>query len=401
MKHICFLENTVQPYAWGSYTAIPKLLGEKSESVSPQAELWMGAHPKAPSMVILNGRLESLEKLINQHPIDILGRKVAQQFKNELPYLFKVLAAAKPLSLQAHPSASQAQEGYKRENGQGIPLDSPQRNYKDPNHKPECICALTPFWALHGFREIPEIITLADHLQINSMEPFLNILKSRPDEGGLKSFFRQLMTLSADKKKHLALNAADNANKLKQKNDVYRWIKTLSESYPEDIGVLSPLYLNLVRLEPGQALFLPAAELHAYLEGVGIELMANSDNVLRGGLTPKHIDVAELIEVLDFGERVPNLLTRQPGNVGELVYVCPAKEFALSVIQVNSDTGYTSPRERSVEILLCTAGTCKIKDLGSRKEMALKKGHTVIVPAAAFAYSLNGNATIYKAAVPI
>ena len=401
MKQICFLKNTIQPYVWGSYTAIPELLGKKSESSAPQAELWMGAHPKAPSMVMLNGRLESLEELIKKYPIDILGRNVAQQFNNELPYLFKVLAAAKPLSLQAHPSASQAREGYRRENDLDIPLNSPQRNYKDPHHKPECICALTPFWALHGFRKIPEFITLAGHLQLNSMEPLLDILRRRPDEEGLKSFFRQMMTLPADQKKHLALNAGDAADKLKQHNDVFRWIVTLSESYPEDIGVISPLYLNLVRLDPGQALFLPAAELHAYLEGVGIELMANSDNVLRGGLTPKHIDVAELLEVLDFGERVPNLLTCRPGNAGEFVYECPAKEFILSVIHVKPNTSYPSPRKRSVEILLCTAGVGKIKDFGSGKEMTLKKGHTVIVPAATIAYSLTGNATIYKATVPI
>ena len=401
MKQICFLENIIQPYDWGSYTAIPELLGKKSASASPQAELWMGAHPKAPSMVMLNGRLESLEGLINQHPIDILGHNVAQQFNNELPYLFKVLAAAKPLSLQAHPSASQAREGYQRENDLGIPLDSPKRNYKDPHHKPECICALTPFWALHGFRKISEFITLASQLQLNAMDPLLDVLRSRPDEEGLKRFFRKMMTLPVDQKKHLALNAANAAVKLKRQNDVFHWIVNLSESYPEDIGVLSPLYLNLVRLEPGQALFLPAAELHAYLEGVGIELMANSDNVLRGGLTPKHIDVAELLEVLDFGERVPNLLSCRPGNVGELVYECPAKEFILSVIHVNSKTSYTSPQKRSVEILLCTAGAGKIKDFGSGEEMKLKKGHTVIVPAATIDYSLIGNATVYKATVPI
>jgi mannose-6-phosphate isomerase len=350
---------------------------------------------------VLNGRLESLEKLITQHPVDILGRNVAQRFNNELPYLFKVLAAAQPLSLQAHPSASQARDGYQRENKQGVPLDSPQRNYRDPHHKPECICALTPFWALHGFREIAEFLSLADRLQLNSMDPLFNILRNQPDSRGLKSFFQQMMTLPPDQKKHLAKQAADAAIKIIQENDVYRWIVTLFDSYPEDIGVLSPLYLNLIMLEPGQALFLPAAELHAYLEGVGIEIMANSDNVLRGGLTPKHIDVAELLDVLDFGERKPNLLSLHPVAEGELVYGCPAKEFALSVIHVSSNTSFASPQERSVEILFCATGNASIKDCGSGKEIELNKGHSVIVPAAATSYTLQGNATFYKAAVPI
>ena len=154
MTGICLLENTIQEYAWGSYTAISDLLGNDSPANTPQAELWMGAHPKAPSKVRCNGKWISLLELIDKNSHDILGKKVAQRFKNRLPYLFKVLAAAKPLSIQAHPSLDQASEGFDRENRLGIPLDAPNRNYKDDNHKPECICALTFFWALNGFRKI-------------------------------------------------------------------------------------------------------------------------------------------------------------------------------------------------------------------------------------------------------
>ena len=401
MLRICTLKNTIQPYAWGSYTAIPELLGTQSDSVTPQAELWMGAHPKAPSRVSVDGRLESLKLLIDKNPIDILGPKVAARFQNELPYLFKVLAAAKPLSLQAHPSATQARDGYEREDKLGISLDSPERNYRDANHKPECICALTPFWALHGFRSIPEIITLAGRLRLEVMESLLKILRDHPGKEGLKSFFRTLMILPSAQKRHLTKQAANVAREISEEKNVYRWIVALSKSYPEDIGVLSPLFLNLVLLQPGQALYLPAAELHAYLEGVGIELMANSDNVLRGGLTPKHIDVNELLSVLNFEERTPQVLALRQDANGESVYECPAREFKLSVIHVNQQKSYSSPEKRSVEILLCTTGVGTISDLDTGEVTGLNKGVAVLVPAVVNAYRITGDATVYKAAVPI
>jgi len=395
------LKNTVQPYAWGSYTAIPELLGTQSDSLTPQAELWMGAHPKAPSRVSVDGRLESLKVLIDKHPIDILGQKVAARFQNELPYLFKVLAAAKPLSLQAHPSAAQARDGYRREEDLGISLESPERNYRDANHKPECICALTPFWALHGFRKIPDIIRLFGRLRLERMESLLQNLQKYPKQRALKTFFRSLMTLSPAQKRRLTKQATNAAREISEEKNVYQWIVTLAKSYPEDIGVLSPLFLNLVLLQPGQALYLPAAELHAYIEGVGIELMANSDNVLRGGLTPKHIDVNALLAVLDFEERTPEVLPLRHGADGESFYECPAKEFTLSVINVNQQTSYSSAENRSVEILLCTTGAGSISDLDTGHVTALNKGDAVLVPAVVTAYSIAGNATVYKAAVPI
>jgi mannose-6-phosphate isomerase len=233
------------------------------------------------------------------------------------------------------------------------------------------------------------------------MEPLLQILRDQPDSGGLKTFFGTMMTLPPSQKSRLTKQAFDRARNKTKENDAYQWIVALMESYPEDIGVLSPLFLNLVLLQPGQALYLPAAGLHAYLEGVGIELMANSDNVLRGGLTPKHIDVDELLAVLDFEERTPRVLSQRPGAAGERIYECPAREFTLSVLIVNQNTRYSSPKERSVEILLCTTGAARIRDLGSGEVTALNKGNAALVPAAVSAYALSGNATVYKAAVPI
>lgn len=401
MQRIRILKNTIQPYAWGSHTAIAELLGMRPEPDSPQAELWMGAHPKAPSLVAVDAEWVSLEEHIERYPQEMLGRRTADMFHNKLPFLFKVLAAAQPLSLQAHPSITQARQGFERENAQGIPLDAPQRNYRDANHKPECICALTPFWALHGFRKIPEILALGSRLGLAVFEDLLKVLRNRPDAKGLRSFFQALMTLSPAKRALLTEQAAKIALTFASNDPVYRWMGELGKAYPGDIGVFGPILLNLILLQPGQALYLPAAELHAYLEGTGIELMANSDNVLRGGLTPKHVDIAELLRVLNFEERTAHVLTPRSTAGGEHVYECPAREFVLSTITVVSKTTYFSPTVRGIEILLCTAGSGKITDQGTGEEVALPKGRAVLVPAAVRGYVLEGEAVVFKAAVPI
>jgi len=217
-----------------------------------------------------------------------------------LPFLFKVLASAKPLSIQAHPNRAQARQGFARENELGIPLDAPNRNYKDDNHKPEIICALTPFWALIGFRKIEEMIDLLERLQIHSLEKEIDILRAQPNSAGLKDFFRAVMTLDKQSKEEAVGEALVSAEARADEDPVSSWMIKLHQEYPGDIGVLSTVLLNLIRLEPGDALYQSAGELHAYLEGVGMELMANSDNVLRGGLTPKHVDVPELLNTLNF-----------------------------------------------------------------------------------------------------
>ncbi len=397
MKHISILENTIQEYAWGSYTAIAELLGTSSPSVRPQAELWMGAHPKAPSLIEYEGKQLSLAEVIANHPEDILGKAAAQKFDNRLPYLFKVLAAAKPLSIQAHPNQEQAEEGFERENRRGIPPDAPKRNYKDRSHKPECLCALTRFWGLRGFRSIPEILSLTEQICPAELEPEIRDLRKQPDSLGLKSFFHALMTMTHERKR----NAITQAVRVAQKEDdlIYRWILRLYDDYPEDIGVLSPVFLNLICLEPGQSVFLPAGELHAYLDGVGIELMANSDNVLRGGLTPKHIDVPELLRVLHFTAGKPDILLPRKISEHEAVYDSPAEEFVLSVIAVRPGMSDAQFFPKSVEILLCTQGEAILT--ADEQSLSLVKGMSVMVPCTAETYHLRGNATFYKAAVPL
>jgi len=401
MTGICLLENTIQEYAWGSYTAIPELLGNDSPANTPEAELWMGAHPKAPSKVNCNGKWMSLLELIDKNSDDILGEKVAQRFKNRLPYLFKVLAAAKPLSIQAHPSLDQAREGFDRENRLGIPLDAPNRNYKDDNHKPECICALTFFWALNGFRKISDMISLMGKICPPGLKKDFDMFRQQPNSRGLKEFFKAMMIMDRTTQNQIISDVVKNANQLIDKNAAYRWIIDLHEEYPTDIGILSPIILNLICLEPGQAMFLPAGTLHAYLDGVGIELMANSDNVLRGGLTPKHVDVKELLNVLNFEERDVNILKMEKINPCEHQYESYADEFALSVIAVKADTGYTSPDKRYVEILLCIDGDAVITDLAGNNNVPIRKGMSILIPACVEKYSIKGNAVFYKAAVPI
>lgn len=401
MNGICLLKNTVQKYAWGSYTAIPELLGDAFPAATPQAELWMGAHPKAPSMVKYNGEWRSLTELIEKNSKDILGEKVERQFNNRLPYLFKVLAAAKPLSIQAHPNITQAKEGFERENRHAIPLDAYNRNYKDDNHKPECICALTAFWALNGFRKISEILALMDNICPKELIKDLDSLYRQSDSDGLKKFFQAIMTMGEELQKQIIEDILKNAEKVVADDPAYQWMIDLNREFPSDIGVLSPVILNLVCLEPGQAMFIPAGELHAYLEGVGIELMANSDNVLRGGLTPKHVDVAELLKVLNFEEHEVNILSTSEIIECERRYESRAKEFVLSVISVDEGLKYYSTEERSVEILLCTDGNAQITDLGKNETVIVHRGVSVIIPAVTDKYRIEGKATLYKAAVPI
>ena len=401
MTGICLLKNTIQKYAWGSYTAIPDLLGNDSPANTPQAELWMGAHPKAPSKVKCNGKWRSLLELIDKNSQDILGETAAKKFKNRLPYLFKVLAAAKPLSIQAHPSSVQAKEGFERENRLGIPLDAPNRNFKDDNHKPECICALTSFWALNGFRKISDMIFLMDKICPTGLKNHFDLFRQQPDPRGLKEFFKDLMIMDPTTKKQIIDDAVKNANQLKEKNRAYQCMIDLYEEYPSDIGVLSPIILNLICLKPGQAMFLGAGTLHAYLDGVGIELMANSDNVLRGGLTPKHVDVKELLNILDFEEREINILDMKRINPCEYRYESHAEEFALSIIKVKTDMDYYSPDKRCVEILLCTDGDALVTDLAENKCVHVKKGMSILIPAVVKKYGIKGDAVFYKAAVPI
>ena len=400
MNKISILENPVQEYAWGSKTAIQALLGESDSLKRPMAELWMGAHPKAPSKVSVDGKWEFLPEVIEKNPESILGKRVAENFSNKLPFLFKVLAADTPLSIQVHPDIMQARAGFARDNRLGIELNAPHRNYKDENHKPEILCALTPFQVLKGFREIEEILGLAYKITSSILADELALFRKRPDTHGLKRFFTALMTMSKAQQKLVVNESARLAKKLADKDEMFDWVVRLDQEYPGDIGVLSPVILNLTQLGPGEAIYLPAGELHSYLRGVGIELMSNSDNVLRGGLTPKHVDVVELLKIVKFETSKTDPIKPVVCGNCEQIYPTPADEFQLSVLSVEKGSSFLSPRNRGVEILICLKGEVFIKEMESSELLALTKGMSVIVPSAVSSYRIEGNATIYKASVP-
>lgn len=400
MNRICPLKNTIQEYAWGSHTAIPELLGEPGPSERPQAEMWMGAHPKAPSQVLIDGEWRSLVEVIAESPVETLGRRVASRFDGNLPFLFKVLAAARPLSIQAHPTLAQAGEGFAGENEQGIPLDAPHRNYRDSNHKPEIICALTPFWALNGFRRLDTMVAMLREIEAAEISAEVEALAASPGPEGLKRFFSAIMTMDRDRQRRAVAQVVAFAEKRANEGHVWSWVLKLNHQYPGDIGVLSPVLLNVVRLQPREAMLLHAGQLHAYVEGLGIELMANSDNVLRGGLTPKHIDVPELLKVLKFDETEIAVLT--PDEHGD--YPSDVDEFRLSVISVADAAPYVCRRGAAVdagfEILICTSGAAAVAGADGEEELTVSKGSSIVVPAAVERYRLEGEATFFKASVP-
>jgi mannose-6-phosphate isomerase len=364
------------------------------------AELWMGAHPRAPSQVLCDGTWRSLAELIEASPAEILGTSTSERFANRLPFLFKVLAPARPLSVQAHPNREQARQGFARENALGVPLDAPQRNYRDDSHKPELICALTAFWALNGFREVAEILAFLDEMRLPSLSGETASLREHPTTEGFKCFFSALLAMDKERQARVVREAISRVDKGNGTDPVRAWLLRLARQYPGDIGSLSPIFLNLVKLQPQEAMYLAAGRLHAYLEGVGIELMANSDNVLRGGLTGKHVDVRELLAVLDFGRTQIDILTPTRLSAGEGCYHTPATEFLLSVLVVTDDRSFTSELDRSVEIVLCTEGEATVTDLGEGDVTHLATGTSIVVPAAVAQYRIDGTATLYRASVP-
>jgi mannose-6-phosphate isomerase len=245
------------------------------------------------------------------------------------------------------------------------------------------------------------MISLMGRICPPGLKKDFDMFRQQPNSRGLKEFFKAMMIMDRTTQNQIISDVVKNADHLKDKNAAYQWIIDLHEEYPSDIGILSPIILNLICLEPGQAMFLPAGTLHAYLDGVGIELMANSDNVLRGGLTPKHVDVKELLNVLNFEERDINILKMDKINPCEHQYESHAEEFALSVIAVKTDMNYYSPDKRYVEILLCTDGDALVVDLAENKSVHIKKGMSILIPAVVKKYGIKGDAVFYKAAVPI
>ncbi|MGA4802765.1 mannose-6-phosphate isomerase, class I [Streptomyces lavendulocolor] len=383
------LSNTVRPYAWGSTTAIPDLLGV-APTGEPQAEMWMGAHPGAPSRVTRPGHPEQpLSALIKADPERELGPAVVARFGPRLPFLLKVLAAGAPLSLQVHPDLAQAREGYAAEERAGIPLDAPHRNYKDANHKPELICALTAFEGFCGFRAPDRTADLLDALGVDSLKPYVDLLHAHPEDAALREVLTAV--LSADPTE-MAATVTETAAACDRLGGAHAPYAVLAHHFPGDPGVLAAMLLNHVRLQPGEALYLGAGVPHAYLGGLGIELMANSDNVLRCGLTPKHVDVPELLRVVRFEPLDAAVLRPEASPSGEEVYETPIDEFRLSRYVRSEGAAPVDLTAPTPQILLATAGTPRTNDI------TLTPGRSVFVPAGEKA-ELSGTGTLFRATV--
>lgn len=391
------LQNSIQPYAWGSHQALAELRGDAGPSTRPEAELWMGAHALAPSKLASTG--QSLLDAIEASPSALLGVRVNASYGAKLPFLLKVLAAAEPLSLQAHPSLEQAARGFEADEAAQIPLSAPNRNYKDRNHKPELLCALSEFWALRGFREVPKTLELLSELNVPELGPTLALLRAQPGEGGISAAFSGLIQAPADEQRRLALAITSavqaRAGKSARFEQELDWVGRLAQLYPGDIGLVVSLMLNLVRLQPGEAIYLPAGNLHAYLGGTGVELMASSDNVLRGGLTPKHINVPELLRVLDF-RPLASEVVRPLQQGAEHIYTTAAREFRLSYFDLDG-----APVQVAIdgpEIWLVTAGSCQLEPTSGTK-VQLARGRSAFVSADTGALTLRGEGRIFRAKV--
>lgn len=372
MEH---LSGALRPYAWGSHTLIAELRGEPSPSPRPEAELWFGAHPAAPATVDGTG----LDEVIAADPDAALGPRVHAEHGDQLPFLVKLLAAASPLSIQAHPSLEQAREGFARENAQRIPLNSANRNYKDPNHKPELIVALTPFRALAGFRPAAETAEFFAELACPELDRYASLLPTDA-EGDLRALFTTLISLPTQSRVELIGAVSRCAKRLVTQDSHPAWMTEaahvfleLNEAYPGDVGVLAALLLNVLTLAPGEAAFLRAGQLHAYLSGLGVEVMANSDNVLRGGLTTKHVDVPELVRVLDFST-LDNPRAEAVPSHGGVEFALPVDSFTVRMHELAAGESLRLD-EDGPAIVLCTADTV------TNGDFTLTQGNAAWVPA--------------------
>ena len=394
------LTNGIQPYAWGSADDIAVLLGVEPTG-EPQAEMWMGAHPDQPSQVTVDGVATGLGDLIAADPQRELGSDVSDRFDGRLPFLLKLLAAGQPLSLQAHPNAAQALEGFAREQAAGIAVDAPERSFRDQSHKPELICALAEFHALCGFRAVADTRELLDGLGVAGLHPVQELLDAADEREALGESLRFLLDRN-DSTRQLA-EAVAAACAEDRGPDRWRreraWGVEIAGQYPGDPGVVTALLLNLVILQPGEALFLGAGNLHAYLRGFGVEIMANSNNVLRGGLTPKHIDVPALLEVVDPvplspAEAVQSVATAEPNHFTR--YAAPVSEFALERLVVTDGSSHRWD-DTNPAIVLCAGGAVTLQtDVGCA---AVAPGHSVWVSAADGPVTVSGDGLVFRATV--
>ncbi|MGN9890179.1 mannose-6-phosphate isomerase, class I [Micromonospora sp. L31] len=365
------LHGPIRDYAWGSRSAIAELQGRPVPSDGPEAELWLGAHPGAPATVDRGGDRASLVDLVAAEPGHWLGAQVVDRFGTRLPFLLKVLAADAPLSLQAHPDPEQARAGYIAD---GARVQG-RRNYVDPYHKPELLVAIAPMEALCGFRDPADSADVLAAFGVPALEPVVSALRTGPT--GLRDAVRLLLTWPAAQRAGL-VDAVVAARLAGPDAELAR---SLAADYPADPGVLVALLLNHVRLAPGEAIWMPAGNLHAYLRGTGVEIMAASDNVLRGGLTPKHVDVDELLRVLRFEVLTDPVVMARPVAPGVVCWPVPVEDFALHRVTVDAATPEVRLPLPGPRVVLCRAGRVSVDD--GTGPVTLAPGQAAVGPAAA------------------
>jgi mannose-6-phosphate isomerase len=365
------LEPVTQPYAWGSHTVIAELQGRPAPTAKPEAELWMGAHPSAPSGVERAGARTTLDAVIAADPAGELGAECAARFGGRLPFLLKVLAAQTALSIQVHPSREQAEAGYLAENERGLALGDKSRNYVDDWPKPEILCALTPFEVLAGMRTAADAAALLRALEVTELAPLTTELARGPGTTALSRSLATILTWPAAGRGAFVNAVAAACERVAAGGSEYAAACAaavrLAGEHPGDLGIVASLLLRHAVLQPGEAVFLPAGGLHAYLHGAGVELLANSDNVVRAGLTAKHIDVPELLKLTDPAVGVPVLVPRPLGG-GVSFYDSPAPEFRLYRAELGP--GQVTLPGSGARIVLCVGGAATLR----AKTGALKVG---------------------------
>lgn len=399
-KNISLLKGKVQNYAWGGTQYIPELLGVEATE-NPCAEYWLGAHVNAPSILKTSEGDKSLDEYLNLNLTKVLGTKIADKF-GRLPFLFKVLDVKEMLSIQVHPSKKEAEKGFKLENEQGIPLTAKHRNYKDDNHKPEIMVALSEFWLLHGFLPKEKLI------QVLKTIPEFNHLLPVFEEKGYFGLYKQVMEQTEQESNKILQPLIDRllplykAGKLDRTNPGYwaaKAVDSANDTTVLDKGIYSIYFFNIVMANKGEAVFQDAGIPHAYLEGQNMELMANSDNVLRGGLTPKHVDVPELLKHVVFEETHPNIMLGELQDDGiERIYKSPAPDFELSQILLNSENIYQSVAQ-TAQVLIVIEGEAEVSE--GEVSLVLKKGQAAFLSAESnYRITSSSFATIYKATAP-
>lgn len=411
------LACAVQHYAWGGFQFIPSLLGQDNDERTPCAELWIGAHLLAPSRAVVEGKEVRLDRLLESAPTEVLGPQVAARYAGRLPFLLKVLDVRAMLSIQAHPTLEQAAAGFARENAAGVPLDAPQRMYRDDNHKPEAHVALTEFWLLHGFRALEEIgVTLEAVPELGQVMPDFTVrlratgAQPTAREKLLRDLYVTVMTMPQDRVDQVLFPLVARLSELDRSRTLDKdtpdfWALRAARDMPLpdgriDRGIFSIYLLNLLHLHPGEGTYQPAGTLHAYLEGTNVELMANSDNVLRGGLTPKSVDTGELLRIVSYTDGHPSVLRGREVDHGERVYETPAEEFVLERLELGPNGSLRAGAGHGVECLITIEGSARL--VSGERQLGLDRGRAVLAPAG-IPYELRTEASrtlVFRAGIP-